>query len=41
MLHSSNTGPWIVGTSYSWTTSIYQHSAATARRGTVTLTSSC
>jgi len=41
VLHSSETGPWIAGTTYSWTTAIYQKTAATARRGTVTLTGSC
>jgi hypothetical protein len=40
VLHSS-TAPWIAGATYSWTTSIYQKTAATARRGTVTLTGSC
>jgi hypothetical protein len=40
-LHSSTTGPWIAGATYSWTTAIYQKTAATARRGTVTLTGSC
>jgi hypothetical protein len=41
MLHSSNTGPWIAGASYTWTTAIYCNSSATARRGTVTLTNNC
>lgn len=40
-LHSSNTGPWVAGLTYSWTTAVYTQSAATARRGTVTLTGSC
>jgi hypothetical protein len=41
MLHSSNTGPWIAGATYAWTTAIYAKTAAMARRGTVTLTGSC
>ena len=41
MLHSSDTGPWVAGATYSWTTAIYQKTAAVARRGTVTLTGSC
>ena len=40
-LHSSNTGPWVAGATYTWTTAIYKKTAATARRGTVTLTGSC
>jgi hypothetical protein len=40
-LHSTNTGPWIAGATYSWTTAIYQKTAAMARRGTVTLTANC
>lgn len=39
-LHSDTTGPWIVGTSYTWTTVIIGN-AAIARRGTVTLTNNC
>ena len=39
-LHSINTGPWIAGTAYTWTTSVIG-GAAIARRGTVTLTNSC
>ena len=41
LLHSSNTGPWVVGTSYSWTTALYKNTAATARRGTVKLVNGC
>jgi len=43
LLHSSNTGPWILGTAYTWTTSIVGKGsdAAIARRGTVTLTNNC
>lgn len=40
-LHSVNTGPWVAGATYSWTTAVYAGTAATARRGTVTLTSNC
>jgi hypothetical protein len=40
-LHSENTGPWVAGAIYSWTTAVYAKSAAMARRGTVTLTGSC
>jgi hypothetical protein len=39
-LHSTDTGPWIAGASYTWTTVIIGD-AAIARRGTVTLTTSC
>lgn len=39
-LQSSTTGPWIAGTTYTWTTEIIG-GAAVARRGTVTLTNSC
>jgi hypothetical protein len=37
-LHS---GPWIAGSSYTWTTIIQGKTWATARRGTVTLTGNC
>jgi hypothetical protein len=39
-LHNTDTGPWIAGTTYTWTTSVIGD-AAIARRGTVTLTNSC
>jgi hypothetical protein len=39
-LHSSNTGPWVAGVTYTWTTEIIGD-AAVARRGTVTLTNRC
>jgi hypothetical protein len=40
-LHSINTGPWVAGHTYSWTTELSGRDWATARRGTVTLTGSC
>lgn len=40
-LHSDNTGPWVSGTTYTWTTALYKQTAATARRGTVKLVNGC
>ena len=40
-LHSGDTGPWVAGETYTWTTEISGKTWAVARRGTVTLTGSC
>jgi len=41
VLHSGDTGTWIAGTTYTWTTIVSGKTWAVARRGTVTLTGSC
>ena len=40
-LHSGDTGTWIAGATYTWTTEVSGKTWAVARRGTVTLTGSC
>jgi hypothetical protein len=40
-LHAGDTGTWIAGATYTWTTEVYGKTWAVARRGTVTLTGSC
>ena len=40
-LHSGDTGTWVAGATYTWTTEVSGRTWAVARRGTVTLTGSC
>jgi hypothetical protein len=40
-LHSGDTGTWVAGATYTWTTEVAGKTWAVARRGTVKLTGSC